>query len=237
VYPTLIVHIAAGLSAILVGYVALSTAKGGRGHRMSGRAFVYTMITMGLLGAWLAATHNKAPEANVPIGLLTTYLVITGLITVRPPRVGARAIDSALAMLALSIGGVLLAFGVQAATTPTGRLGGIPTVPFFIFGTVAVLASAGDYRLIRAGGVHVIRGAPRLTRHLWRMCFAHLIAAFSFFLGQAKVIPKPYRSLPLLLIPPLIILVALLYWLWRVRLRRSLRGIELRTRTAALHRG
>jgi hypothetical protein len=48
---------------------------------------------------------------------------------------------------------------------------------------------------------------------------------FSFFLGQAKVIPKPIRIFPLLLIPPLLVLGALLYWLWRVRIKRSLRGL------------
>jgi hypothetical protein len=56
------------------------------------------------------------------------------------------------------------------------------------------------------------------------MCTALLIAAFSFFLGQAKVFPKPIRILPLLMIPPLVVLVALLYWLWRVRVRRTFRG-------------
>jgi len=55
-------------------------------------------------------------------------------------------------------------------------------------------------------------------------CTALLIAAFSFFLGQAKVIPKPIRIFPLLLIPPLVVLATLLYWLWRVRVRQSLRG-------------
>ena len=56
------------------------------------------------------------------------------------------------------------------------------------------------------------------------MCTALLIAAFSFFLGQAKVFPKPVRIFPLLVIPPLVVLVALFYWLWRVRVRRSVRG-------------
>ena len=57
------------------------------------------------------------------------------------------------------------------------------------------------------------------------MCFALVIAAFSFFLGQAKVIPKPYRIFPLLVIPPVVVLVTLMYWLWRVRVRQTLRGM------------
>jgi len=72
-----------------------------------------------------------------------------------------------------------------------------------------------------------VRGASRIARHLWRMSTALLIAAFSFFLGQAKVIPKPIRIYPLLMVPPLIVLAVMLYWLWRVRARRALRGLVI----------
>jgi peptidoglycan/LPS O-acetylase OafA/YrhL len=71
--------------------------------------------------------------------------------------------------------------------------------------------------MIRAGG---LRGASRLARHLWRMCFALFIAALSFFLGQSDEIPEPLRILPLLALPVLMVLVTMLYWLWRVRRRR-----------------
>ena len=57
------------------------------------------------------------------------------------------------------------------------------------------------------------------------MSFALAIAAFSFFLGQAKVIPKPYRIFPILVDSAARGARALLYWLWRVRIRRTLRGI------------
>lgn len=227
---TLIVHIVAGLFAISVGYVALGTAKGQRAHRISGRAFVYSMIAMALIGSWMAATRGKSPEANVPIGFLTAYLVVTGLTTMRPPQTGGRRFDAGLAVLAAIIGLALVAFGIESANSPTGKLHSIPTLPFFIFGTIALLASAGDFHLIRSGGVHLIRGAPRLTRHLWRMCFALLVAAFSFFPRVARVIPKGFPVLPIVLTPALIVLGAMIYWLWRVRTRRSLRGIRaLRT--------
>ena len=48
------------------------------------------------------------------------------------------------------------------------------------------------------------------------MCFSLFIASGSFFLGQAKVIPKPIRIFQLLAIPALLPLVLLLYWLARV---------------------
>ena len=47
----------------------------------------------------------------------------------------------------------------------------------------------------------------------------------TFFIGQAKVIPKPIRIYPLLAAPVVSVLVTMLYWLWRVRVKQTLRGI------------
>jgi hypothetical protein len=221
----LIVHVVAGALGIVSGFLALAAVKGAPAHRRSGMLFVYAMMTMALMGSTIAVVRNVAPGANGPMGLLTAYLVITGLITVRPPSKMSRWLDSGLLALVSAVSVTLFTFAYQVIGSPTGKLYGMPVYPFLIFGAIALLAGLGDLRLIRAGGVHVIRGAPRLTRHLWRMSTALLIAAFSFFLGQAKVIPKPIRILPLLMIPPLAVLAALMYWLWRVRVRRSLRGI------------
>lgn len=227
------VHIIAGSLGIIFGFVALYAAKGARLHRKSGMLFVYTLTTMGLMGAMMAAVWGRQPASNIPMGLLTAYLVITGLTAVRPPSAGMRQLDLGLMLVALAVGLDLFTFGVVAIESPRHMLSGIPAVPFFIFGSVALLASVGDIRLIRSGGSRAVRGAPRLARHLWRMCTALLIAAFSFFLGQAKVIPKPIRIPSLLVIPPLVVLVAMLYWLWRVRILRNLRGIASRSTPVA----
>ena len=45
----------------------------------------------------------------------------------------------------------------------------------------------------------------------------------SFFIGQAKVIPKPIRIRGLLALPVLAVLVTMLYWLWRVRFKGTFR--------------
>ena len=220
------VHIIAGAIGILSGFVALYAVKGGMLHRKSGGVFVYAMVTMGLVGATLAALRNVAPAANVPVGLLTAYLVVTGVESVRSTSRG-RGFETALTLLAGSCGVTLATFGVVASSRPNGKLYGMPSFPFFIFGAIAGLAVIGDFRAIQAGGLGSLRGASRVARHLWRMSTALLIAAFSFFLGQAKVIPKPIRIYPLLTVPPLIVLAVMLYWLWRVRARRALRGLGI----------
>ena len=61
-----------------------------------------------------------------------------------------------------------------------------------------------------------LQGRRRVARHLWRMCFALFIATGSFFLGQAKVFPKPIRVMPLLAIPAVLPLLLMLVWLTRV---------------------
>ena len=120
---------------------------------------------------------------------------------------------------ALSIGVAGLALGYVATQDPRSQLDGIPSFPYFMFGTVGVLAMIGDVRMIRAGGV---KGPTRIARHLWRMSFALFVAAMSFFLGRADEFPKALRVLPVMAGPPLAVLVTMLYWMWRVRFRRAM---------------
>jgi BrnA antitoxin of type II toxin-antitoxin system len=214
---TLLVHIVAGGLGLVSGFVALYAAKGATLHRKSGMVFVYTMLTMCTAGIVVAAGRGAAPALNIPAALLTAYLVITALITVRPPLPGGRWLDLAAMLVALAVGLTCLFFGFEAIAGG-GKRNGMPAFPFFLFGVVAVLASASDLRMMRSGR---LQGAPRLARHLWRMCFALWIAAMSFFLGQADVFPEPLRIRPLLALPVVTVLVTMLYWLWRVRTGRA----------------
>jgi hypothetical protein len=225
---TYVVHIAAGGVGLLSGFLALYAAKGAPLHRRSGMAFVVAMLTMCFFGTLIAAVRGVAPAINIPAGVLTAYLVITGLTTVRPLGAGSRRLDVLLMVVALAVGLTNLVFGFEAIRSPGGTRQGMPPFPFFMFGVVGTLGAVLDLRMMRSGG---LTGASRLARHLWRMCFALFIASLSFFIGQAKVFPKPVRILPLLALPMLAVLVTMFYWLWRVRIRRSLRGI-VRVRVA-----
>ena len=218
---TLVVHILAGGMGLISGYIALYSAKGATLHRKSGILFVYAMLAMALLGMVIAAGRNVAPAINIPAGMLTSYLVITALLTVRPPVAGSRWLNPALMLVALGVALTDLTFAFEAFANG-GKRNGMPAFPFVMFGVVGLLAAAGDLRMMRSGP---LQGARRLARHLWRMCFALFIAALSFFIGQAKVIPEPYRNRGLLALPVLAVLVTMLYWLWRVRRKRALRSM------------
>jgi uncharacterized membrane protein len=215
----LLVHIVAGGLGLVSGYIALSAAKGATLHRKAGMLFVYVMLTLSVTGMLISAVEGVAPAINIPTALLTFYLVVTSLTTVRPPAAAAHQLGVAAMLMALAIG--LGCFTLAIAAIGKGGAEAGMAYPLFMFGLVAFVASAGDRRMIRAGGV---RGAPRLARHLWRMCFALFIASIAFFLGQGRV-PDAIRTPALLAAGVLVPVVSMSYWLWRVRTKRISRRV------------
>lgn len=211
------VHILAGGLAIVFGYVALSAAKGATLHRRSGMVFVLAMLTMSLSGALMAALKTSTITVDVVAGLLTFYLVATALLTVRRHRPESGWIDAVAMVFALTVS--VLAFKSGTDLLNSGRP---EMIPGFLFAGVGLSAAVGDLRLMRAPGMS---GPRRIARHLWRMCFAMWVAAASFFWGPPGRVPEVIRIPPLLAIAVLVPIVAMLYWLWRVRARQSFRGI------------
>jgi hypothetical protein len=205
-------HVLAGTIGIVAGFIALYSVKGLKLHRKSGMVFVYVMLVMSLSGVVMAFGH-PGTALNVPAGLVTAYLVITGLATVRPPAGGMRRLDRAAMVVAFTIGAGALLVAMSGLVTAA------MAYPLVTFALLALFAGEGDRRMIRAGG---LKGAARLRRHLWRMCTALFIAAASFFLGPARRIPEPLRA-PLFRAIPLVVLVTMAYWLWRYRRKQSSR--------------
>jgi uncharacterized membrane protein len=204
------IHIIAGLTGIASGFIAVFALKGAKLHRKSGMIFVYAMVILALTGAVMAAI--KSQPGNVIGGLISLYLVVTGVLTLRL-RERFHWIDAVAIAAGLGVGLFSLKLGIDVANSPSGKINGVPPAPLFVFAAVALLAAAGDTRVWLTGSLH---GAHRIARHLWRMCFALFVASGSFFLGQAQVFPKPIRIFPLLAIPALLPLVLMLYWLARV---------------------
>lgn len=219
------IHIAAGGLAIILGAIALLVRKGGLSHRRSGLLFVYAMMIMATSAAALAVVQGSRGLGNVLAALMTIYLVGTALTTVRPPSTWSRRFDASALVIPCVIGIADLWFGVVAFNRPTRTLGGVPFPMFFFLATVLLLAASGDVRIMRG---RVLRGGPRLARHLWRMCFALFIAVGSFFSIKSRVtrvLPEPFTTLPMRMLPILLVFVAMFYWLWKVRARRPSRMI------------
>ncbi len=227
IWLVLVVHVLGGSIALVSGFVAVVAAKGGQSHRKAGIVFVISMLVMAAFASIIGTYEMRMTAVG---GVLSAYLVFTGLTAVRPVAGVGRAQQIALMIVALLVALFEITVGIIALGKPRGMINGVPGGMILFMGAIALFAAIGDWRMIRDGGV---RGARRLVRHLWRMCFSLFIATGSFFLGQMKFVPQPVRSLPLMFALGLAPLVVLLYWMWRIRLRKSLRGLIVGTRDIA----
>jgi hypothetical protein len=216
--PLLIAHISAGSLGIFSGYAAISVRKGERLHRAFGTVFFLCMLTVSALAVYLALfvpptrAGGAPPNASVSVGILTFYLAATAWATVKRKE-GAVGLFEKGALIAVSgAAAALLIFGLRAASVSAAAPGSY--VPYLVFASFAAFAAAMDLKVILRGG---ISGAPRIARHLWRMCFTLFFAAAFFFLGQQGIMPKFMRGSPILFVPALAPLILMIFWLFRVR--------------------
>src|SRR5262249_29471200 len=178
------------------------------------------MLTMGISGSVLAVRQSLT-NATVLCGIMPGYFVTTALTPVRPVSASTRRLDAVALAAALGLALTEIALGVKALGSPRGAINGVPFFMLFLLAAITAMAAAGDVRVMWSGA---LRGGARLARHLWRMCFALFIAAGSVFSippRVAPVLPEPFTTGAMRALPVVLIFVAMFYWLWRVRGRRT----------------
>jgi hypothetical protein len=214
--PILVFHISAGVLGLLSGAVAIAFRKGSRGHRVAGNVFVFSMLGMAAAAAYLAFLKHEM--GNFLGGVFTLYLVTTAWLTAKRGDGETSIFDWGLLLLPLAIGAASVSYGLEAAHSQTGLKDGYSAGFYFFSGALALLAAAGDVRVLVRGGVS---GIQRLTRHLWRMCYGLFVATGAFFLGQQQVFPAFLRKANVLLVPAFLPLLLMIFWLFRVRLTKA----------------
>ena len=207
----LITHVSAGCIAILAGAAALSVRKGERLHRKFGTVFFVAMLVM----ATFALILSMLRQPGTIVGsIFTIYLVATAWATVRRNEGTIGRFEKVAFLVVTGCAASNMIAGYLASHSPTGRYLGYPAMLYYVFGSIMTLAALGDLKLILRGG---ISGAPRIARHLWRMCYALFTASGSFFLGQQKVMPAFMHGSPILVVLGIAPLVFMIFWLFRVR--------------------
>lgn len=213
--PILLLHICGGTVGMLSGFVAVFLRKGSRRHSIAGDVFVIAMMILSATGTYLA--FWKSEPGNVLGGALTFYLVTTAWMTVARTDANKDGRASFFDWSALSVISVVAAFeliyGSEAAISATGLKYGYPAGPYFMMGSVAVMATVGDVRMMVYGG---ISGTHRIARHLWRMCFALFVASASIFLARQELFPALLRKTGALLFLSFLPLLLMIFWLVRV---------------------
>ena len=170
------------------------------------------MLLMSASATYLAIVKHQ--NGNILGGIFTFYLVLTAWLTARRRDAKPGIFDWAALVIVAPIGALVLAEGLKKAlgVVPPD---GVPTGMNFFLGSIILLAAAGDIRMIKHGGIF---GRQRIVRHLWRMCFGFFIATGSFFLSQAfKLFPALKATRTVLIVPAILPLILLIFWLVRVR--------------------
>jgi hypothetical protein len=217
------IHIIAGLMAIASGAIAMIAAKGSPLHRKSGNVFAISMLIMTSTAA-IVSLFLRTDHVTGVAALFTAYLVCTSWLVTKRTVLESRALLEGFALVAAVLGVYSLNLWFDFLADPKTLITkNSPPQTLLVFGAISLLCAALDLRMIWAGK---IAGAHRLIRHLWRMCFAMLIATGSFFTGQMQVFPTFIRKssllgMPLLAIPVLLVLVTMLYWLVRTLFKRK----------------
>jgi uncharacterized membrane protein len=211
------IHIAGGMTALVAGAVALAVRKGGRAHTSVGTAFCVAMFVLGLTASILSPL--KTPAESPIGGLMVCYFVATAWMAARRRNGTPGRFEKIACALGLVIGALIITGGVQRALAPPGTFTGPPNAAMlFMLGGLCLLGGLGDLRFVLRGRLSAVQ---RLSRHLWRMCFAFFIATGSFFFGQQDVLPEALRGSAILAVLGIAPFPLMLYWLIRVRVSRT----------------
>jgi hypothetical protein len=211
-------HIAGGLTALAAGTAAIAARKGGAVHASAGTGFCAAML---LLGVTAAILEPFRPVPGSPAGgILVCYFVLTAWMTARrrDGRPGWIEKIACAAALGTATATVIAWGGFTGATTPAGP------GPVFALAVVCLLAGLGDLKAI----LGQLSPMQRISRHLWRMCFAFFIATGSFFLGQQDVLPRAVRGSPILFVLAFAPFAVMAFWLVRIRFGKALSRLKLR---------
>lgn len=216
-----VLHIGGGFVALVAGFMAVLARKGGRTHRAAGTVFFAAMLVMGLFACWLAVVR-PGQLVNLFIGTLAIYLVATSWLAARrgDGRIGAAERILLLAAFALWAPFAVLAFQLAAGLPPLFKSAvpfeGPVLIAIYAFASVLGIAALSDLKVVVQGR---IAGAPRIARHLWRMCLGLTLATGSAFTnGFARLLPGPYHVPLAFFLPQLVPVLLLAFWMARVRL-------------------
>jgi uncharacterized membrane protein len=214
-----VLHIVGGAIAMLSGVLALCVRKGGRIHRVSGDVFVVAMLVMAITAGVLGAIR-PGQTINIFIAGFTLYLVATAWLTTKrkAKTVGAPEIIALLVSLLLCVPFAVIDFQIATGVTifkSAFKIEGPILIALCVFSAIMATAAIGDLRVVLGHGVS---GIARITRHLWRMCFALALTFGSAFTnGFARLLPGPYHVPRIFFAPQLLMLLVLLFWVVRVR--------------------
>lgn len=128
----------------------------------------------------MIAALLRLNRGNVISGLLTLYLVMTGLLALRRPAPSTRRMDRFAMNGGFAVALLSAGFGLHGLTTVNRMVDAYPAPAFFIFALIAVTLAVKDSRILAS---RKITRADRLkTYRTHGCCYVH---------RDGIVVPRP----------------------------------------------
>lgn len=165
----IIVHVATGMVALLIGLVALTTPKGGKAHRKSGTIFLY-FLTIVIITGLLGVLIFKINQFLLVITILSGYNAYSGIRVLKNTTCKINPQDIVVGLFAISTGIYFLYYIKNI---------GMIWSPVIIYSTLGALFLIVLYDLLRYIIPKAKYGNLWLYEHIYKMvsAFTALLAA------------------------------------------------------------
>lgn len=143
----LILHVATGITALLVGLIPMFSKKGSRLHNRAGLIYVYCMITVAISALLLCGLQpfKMMRLFLTGIAIFSFYLSMTGWRATKQKKTGPMVGDRMLTYLTLLVSVAMIGFGIYLMNQPGNVF--FPTL-FTFFGVLTGVFARRDYQLI-----------------------------------------------------------------------------------------
>lgn len=211
----LVVHIAAGFTALIAAAVAtmskiLNVAH--RWHVYSGRVFFWGMAVVFVTALPLAIIRPNT--FLFLIAFLSFYFAVAGLRYATNRRGTPRRLDWGSAGVMILSAAIMIGFGVFLLTR--GDTNGITLI---VLGAVGGFLSIADLRTLRRGGA---KGPERIAQHLTMMLGGTIATVTAFVVTNVDVQPE----FVMWLAPTVVIAPIIFVWSRKIRGGRKVRGMS-----------
>ena len=202
----LALHIIGGGTGLITGAINMSRQKGDRVHKRVGMAFMYGMITAGMMSLILSVIH-PSPFLFIT-GVFSLYLTITGkrylLYKTATIQQNIKSADWALTISMMLTSIVFICLGIWEISQTNNF--GIVFIVFGVFGLLSVRTDIMNYK-----GSSKIKNYW-LTGHLQRMVASYIAAVTAFLVVNWKFVPLALPSYVVWLLPSAILVPLMMIW-------------------------
>lgn len=196
--PILVVHIAAGFTALVTGLIAIISRKGQRIHRMNGKIYFWSMLSVAISAAIMSLMKDL--DFFLMLSVFSFYSAYSGFMAIRNKTRSARWLDWLMLTGAIATSGFMISSG---------------NIILIVFGSIFTLFCLQDVRDFLKKESYTVRSRHWLIIHIARMLAAYIATTTAFVVVNFADILSGNWNLVVWLGPTAIGTPLIFYWISR----------------------